>query len=216
MDVSESLLAYILYRKYALYVPLYRQEQDFLQLGAPIGRTSMAKWAIIAGREYMQPLYDYLHRELLKRRFLMMDETPVQVLKEDGRRAQTKSYFWVVRTGEDVGAFAGRVGIHEDLNAAEKGRDALDFVDNERRGVCGHEGGAVGFGGEAVVGVFEIDVGVAREKGFGESGFAGLARAEDGYDGILGGETPDAGSYGAFYHGKLPMFNFGFLRTWRL
>ena len=91
--VSESLLAYILYRKYALYVPLYRQEQDFLQLGAPIGRTSMAKWAIIAGREYMQPLYDYLHLELLKRRFLMMDETPVQVLKEDGRRARTKSYF---------------------------------------------------------------------------------------------------------------------------
>ena len=31
----------------------------------------------------------------------MMDETPVQVLKEDDRRAQTKSYFWVIRTGED-------------------------------------------------------------------------------------------------------------------
>jgi len=31
----------------------------------------------------------------------MMDETPVQVLKEEGRRAQSKSYFWVVRTGED-------------------------------------------------------------------------------------------------------------------
>lgn len=37
--VSESLLAYVIYRKYGLYVPLYRQEQDFLQLGAPIGRT---------------------------------------------------------------------------------------------------------------------------------------------------------------------------------
>ncbi len=31
----------------------------------------------------------------------MMDETPTQVLKEDGRRAKTKSYFWVIRTGED-------------------------------------------------------------------------------------------------------------------
>ncbi len=30
-----------------------------------------------------------------------MDETPVQVLKEDGRKAQSKSYFWVVRSGED-------------------------------------------------------------------------------------------------------------------
>ena len=39
---SESLLAYILYRKYGLYIPLYRQEQDFLQMSTPIGRTSMA------------------------------------------------------------------------------------------------------------------------------------------------------------------------------
>jgi hypothetical protein len=31
----------------------------------------------------------------------MMDETPIQVLHEDGRRAQTKSYFWLIRTGED-------------------------------------------------------------------------------------------------------------------
>ena len=31
----------------------------------------------------------------------MMDKTPVQVLKEEDRRAQTKSYFWVIRTGED-------------------------------------------------------------------------------------------------------------------
>ena len=99
--VSESLLAYIIYRKYGLYLPLYRQEQDFLQMNAPIGRTSMAHWIIIAGIEYITPLYDYFHRELLKRRFLMMDETPIQVLKEEDRRAQTKSYLWVVRTGED-------------------------------------------------------------------------------------------------------------------
>ncbi len=31
----------------------------------------------------------------------MMDETPVQVLNEEDRRAQTRSYFWVFRTGED-------------------------------------------------------------------------------------------------------------------
>ena len=99
--VSESLLAYILYRKYGLYIPLYRQEKDFAEQHAPINRTSMAHWIINAGKEYIQPMYDFFHRELLKRRFLMMDETPVQVLKEEGRRAQTKSYFWVVRTGED-------------------------------------------------------------------------------------------------------------------
>ena len=99
--VSESLLAYILYRKYGLYIPLYRQEQDFLQQSAHIGRASMAHWIISASLNYIQPMYDYFHRELLKRRFLMMDETPIQVLKEEGRKAQSKSYFWLVRTGED-------------------------------------------------------------------------------------------------------------------
>lgn len=59
--VSESLLAYILYRKYALYVPLYRQGQDFQQLGAPVGCASMVRWVITAGQQYLQPLYDYFH-----------------------------------------------------------------------------------------------------------------------------------------------------------
>lgn len=99
--MSESLLAHIAYQKYGLYLPLYRQEKDFLQLNAPITRTTMAKCLITAGQEYLQPMYDYFHSRLLYRRFLMMDETPVQVLKEDDRRAQTKSYFWVIRTGED-------------------------------------------------------------------------------------------------------------------
>ena len=99
--VSESLLAHIIYQKYGLSLPLYRQEKDFKQLNAPISRTSMANWIITASLEYFKPLYEYFHRELLERRFLMMDETPVQVLKEENKRAQTKSYFWLIRTGED-------------------------------------------------------------------------------------------------------------------
>ena len=99
--VSESLLSLIAYQKYGLYLPLYRQEKDFQQLNAPISRSTMAKNLITAAQEYLQPMYDFFHRKLLYRRFLMMDETPVQVLKEDDRRAQTKSYFWVIRTGED-------------------------------------------------------------------------------------------------------------------
>lgn len=46
-------------------------------------------------------MYEYLHRKLLKRRYLMADETPIQVLKEEGRRPQSKSYVWLVRTGDD-------------------------------------------------------------------------------------------------------------------
>ena len=46
-------------------------------------------------------MYDYFHRELLKRSFAMADETRVQVLKEEERRAQTQSFMWLFRSGED-------------------------------------------------------------------------------------------------------------------
>ena len=51
--------------------------------------------------ELFQPMYDYFHRELLKRSFAMADETRVQVLNEEGRRAQTQSFMWLFRSGED-------------------------------------------------------------------------------------------------------------------
>lgn len=36
-------------------------------------------------------MYEYFEKQLKKRKFLMMDETRLQVLKEEGRRAQTQS-----------------------------------------------------------------------------------------------------------------------------
>ena len=46
-------------------------------------------------------MYEFFRRKLLERKFLMADETPLQVLHEPERRAQTKSYMWLYRTGED-------------------------------------------------------------------------------------------------------------------
>jgi transposase len=46
-------------------------------------------------------MYDYFHRELLKRSFAMADETRAQVLNEEGRRARTQSFKWLFRSGED-------------------------------------------------------------------------------------------------------------------
>ena len=41
--------------------------------------------------------------ELFCAYFAMADETPLQVLHEPGRRAQSKSYMWLFRSGEDGG-----------------------------------------------------------------------------------------------------------------
>ena len=99
--VSSGLAAHVMYAKYVLGMPLYRQEKDLARLGAKISRTTMASWIIYCAENYLQPVYQYLHRLLLKRRYLMADETPIQVLKEPDRRAQSKSYVWLVRSGED-------------------------------------------------------------------------------------------------------------------
>lgn len=98
---TPSLVAQVLYQKYGNSVPFYRQEKDWKQAGAALTRTSMANWAIYSSEHYFQVLYDHLHRLLLTREFLMADETPVQVLKEPGRRPETKSYMWLFRSGED-------------------------------------------------------------------------------------------------------------------
>ena len=83
---SSSLVTHVMYSKYAMSMPLYRQEKDFEHLGVKLSRTSMAHWIIYCAENYFQPMYDYLHRQLLKRKYLMADETPLQVLKEEERR----------------------------------------------------------------------------------------------------------------------------------
>lgn len=98
---SPSLVSHIMYEKYADALPLYRQEKGFERLGVSISRTTMADWIITCSQNYLKPVYDYFHRELLKRQFLMADETPIQVLKEPDRRPQSKSYIWLMRSGED-------------------------------------------------------------------------------------------------------------------
>jgi len=47
------------------------------------------------------PVVEHLRKELMKRDIIHCDEAPVQVLKEEGKKSQTKSYMWLYRTGND-------------------------------------------------------------------------------------------------------------------
>lgn len=99
--ISPSLASWILYEKFAKSVPFYRLEKSLEELGAKVSRTTMANWAIQCNSLYFKHLTDYFHRELLKRKYLMMDETPIQVLHEPGRTPESKSYVWLMRSGND-------------------------------------------------------------------------------------------------------------------
>ena len=95
---TPSLLGYIITSKYADGLPLYRLEQMFKRLGQEVSRTSMAHW-IIRLDEVFQPLMNLLREEQNNATYLQADETRIQVLKEEGKTAQSDKWMWVTRGG---------------------------------------------------------------------------------------------------------------------
>jgi transposase len=79
-------------------LPLYRQEAIFKRIGVILSRGTMARWLIEISQKLM-PLYNLLQEELLARDYVHMDETNVQVLKEEGKKATSKSWMWVRYSG---------------------------------------------------------------------------------------------------------------------
>jgi len=98
---SPSILAYIMDQKYTNSMPLYRQEQQLSRLGLELSRQTMANWLLAAADPWLKVIYDRMHEHLLLRNILHADETTLQVLKEPGRSAETKSYMWLYRTGRE-------------------------------------------------------------------------------------------------------------------
>ena len=98
--LSSSEFANVIHKKFALGIPLYRQEKDLLQMcGIHLGRQDMAEWIIRAGTQGFIQVYDYLIRQEQACEYHNIDETFLQVIL-DGRSAATKSYLWAHRTGE--------------------------------------------------------------------------------------------------------------------
>jgi transposase len=84
--------------KYGDGLPLYRQETILARYGLTISRATLASWMIRLG-ELIVPLINLLEEVQLGYDVLQMDETTIQVLKEDGRAAQSDSRMWVRRGG---------------------------------------------------------------------------------------------------------------------
>ena len=125
---SEAAVAWTMYQKYCNYVPLYRQEKDWAQYGAPLSRATLANWIIDNTMEFFDPMTSFFKRKLLERGFLMADESPLQVLKEPGRRPQTKSFMWLYRTGEyeDIPIIIYK---YSQTRAGDNAKDFLDGFD---------------------------------------------------------------------------------------
>lgn len=97
---SASLVAYIITCKYVDALPLYRQEKIYERISAELKRQTMARW-LIKVSDQLVPLYNLMQEICLDRSYIKMDETRVQVLREDGKKATSKSYMWVRYSGSD-------------------------------------------------------------------------------------------------------------------
>ena len=97
--VTAGTVAWIMYQKYMNALPLFRQEKDWQQYGMDITRATLSNW-VIGNAVFLKPVYYRLRKLLIQREYAMADETPVQVLHEQGRRAETQSYMWVFLSGE--------------------------------------------------------------------------------------------------------------------
>jgi transposase len=80
---------------------LYRLEQALARANVSISRGALGNWVIRSVDLHLLRLYEALKQKLRSQPLVHGDETWVQVLKEDGRDAQAKSFMWVYRSGRD-------------------------------------------------------------------------------------------------------------------
>lgn len=88
--------------KSLVIIPAQYMEQEFHRQGLELSRQTMANWLLDSADLWLKPIYECLHKKLLTHEVLHADETTLQVLHEEGRRPQSKSYMWVYRTSGDA------------------------------------------------------------------------------------------------------------------
>ena len=99
---SAESVAHIMTQKFVMSVPLYRQEQEWNRIGIMLSRQTMSNWMVRCARDWLEPIYDRLKKQLVERDVLHGDETTLQVLKEPNKTAQQMSYMWLYRTSGDT------------------------------------------------------------------------------------------------------------------
>jgi transposase len=100
-NASPAMIATVMTGKYVDGTPLYRMEDALARANIPAGRGTLAHWVIRPTELHLTRLYEAMHKTLLSQPLVHGDETTVQVLKEQGKTAQSKSYMWVYRSAQD-------------------------------------------------------------------------------------------------------------------
>lgn len=120
---SSGLLAHVLVAKYADHLPLYRQQKMFAREGINLPLSTLADWVGQCGFE-LQPLVDALRAEVLQKRVLHADETPIKVLRADKDRKTHRAYLWAYAPA----VYEGLNAVIYDFTPSRAGAHARAFL----------------------------------------------------------------------------------------
>jgi len=97
--VSSTIMADILYRKFVLGLPFYRQALDYQMQGIALSKQTIINWAGALVPEICEEVYEFMTQLLVGYRYTQCDETYIQVNK-DGYGPGHKSFLWVHTSSE--------------------------------------------------------------------------------------------------------------------
>jgi len=96
--LTEESLAWMVAAKFLDGMPLYRLAKSVKRYGGDLAPNTLAQTVVRLGHEVV-PLINLLRDAFFDQKLVHGDETWIQVLKEPGRAAQTKSYLWEQSSG---------------------------------------------------------------------------------------------------------------------
>ena len=91
---SNELIAHTICLKYHHALPLYRQESYFYMMGALLSRQTLCNWTMSAAKA-LEPIYNQMKEDLLKRDYIHADETTLKVINDNGKDSKSKKYMWL-------------------------------------------------------------------------------------------------------------------------
>jgi transposase len=93
-----GLLAHVIVSKFAVHIPLYRQQDELARAGVFLARSTLCGWIAQCALR-LHPLVQLMRKRILKSHVIHADETPVPVL--DPTRDSTRNgYLWTY-VGDD-------------------------------------------------------------------------------------------------------------------
>ena len=94
-----TVLAKLIYDKFILYLPLYRQVKEWERAGLKTNDKNLSNWVIRVAEEWLLPVYEKMNNVLMAKSILHIDETYAQILfRSDGKPGQSNAYNWVFKS----------------------------------------------------------------------------------------------------------------------